>query len=222
MVGRRSSTTKSSRWKKRKTSSFHLDGLSTPSISGCRPRWTGGRTRLGEGSLIIASRQIERRRRSYGGTLAKYLLPHVVEREKLVNPNAKGAEAWAWLPPPLIGEGQQSAARMAQRLPARSAPHSAGRRDADAEVQPVRRVKRGNWPTTLPPRTVRRIPTRSPRTTRPVPGPGGCAVCAATGSAARQGDIALDTPARRSTPDRRDEDRDERELLCEVPSRGRL
>ncbi|MHB9077877.1 MAG: hypothetical protein ACYC3X_10315 [Pirellulaceae bacterium] len=62
---------------------------------------------VGEGSLVIASRQIERRRRSYGGALAKYLLPHVVAREKLLNPNAKGSEAWAWLPPPLIGEGQK-------------------------------------------------------------------------------------------------------------------
>ena len=62
---------------------------------------------LGEGSLVIASRQIERRRRSYGGTLAKYLLPHVVERERLENPNVKGSEAWAWLPPPLISEGRK-------------------------------------------------------------------------------------------------------------------
>jgi cytochrome c551/c552 len=62
---------------------------------------------VGEGSLVIASRQIERRRRSYGGTLAKYLLPHVVERERLENPNAKGSEAWAWLPPPLISEGRK-------------------------------------------------------------------------------------------------------------------
>jgi hypothetical protein len=62
---------------------------------------------VGERSLLIASRRIERRRRSYGGALAKYLLPHVVDREKLLNPNAKGADAWAWLPPPLIGEGRK-------------------------------------------------------------------------------------------------------------------
>ena len=62
---------------------------------------------VGEGSLVIPSRQIQQRRRSYGGALAKYLLPQVVEREKLENPNAKGAEAWAWLPPPLIGEGRK-------------------------------------------------------------------------------------------------------------------
>ncbi|MHB0955372.1 MAG: hypothetical protein ACYC0X_03240 [Pirellulaceae bacterium] len=62
---------------------------------------------VGEGSLNIASHQVERRRRSYGGALAKYLLPHVVRREKTLNPNVKGAEAWAWLPPPLTGEGQK-------------------------------------------------------------------------------------------------------------------
>ena len=62
---------------------------------------------VGGSPLVIASRQLEQRRRSYGGSLAKYLLPHVVEREKALNPNAKGAEAWAWLPPPLIGEGRK-------------------------------------------------------------------------------------------------------------------
>jgi hypothetical protein len=42
-----------------------------------------------------------------GGVLAKYLLRHVVARERQINPNAKGAEAWGWLPPPLIGEGRK-------------------------------------------------------------------------------------------------------------------
>jgi len=42
-----------------------------------------------------------------GGFLAKYLLPHVLELEKQVNPNANPGETWAWVPPPLIGEGQK-------------------------------------------------------------------------------------------------------------------
>jgi len=32
-------------------------------------------------------------------------LPHVRDLEAQVNPNAKGSEAWAWVPPPLVGEG---------------------------------------------------------------------------------------------------------------------
>jgi hypothetical protein len=39
--------------------------------------------------------------------LAKYLLPRVVRREQEENPDAKGREAWGWLPPPLVGEGQR-------------------------------------------------------------------------------------------------------------------
>ncbi len=37
--------------------------------------------------------------------MTKYLLPRVLQREKVANPNAKGAEVWAWLPPVLAGEG---------------------------------------------------------------------------------------------------------------------
>ena len=41
-----------------------------------------------------------------GGDLARYLLPGVTAREKQFgNPQAKGGEAWAWVPPPLIGQG---------------------------------------------------------------------------------------------------------------------
>jgi hypothetical protein len=39
--------------------------------------------------------------------LARLLLPRAVELEKQANPSAKGSEAWGWLPPPLIGEGQK-------------------------------------------------------------------------------------------------------------------
>lgn len=42
-----------------------------------------------------------------GGDLANYLFPLVIADEKQRNPQVKGAEAWGWLPPPLIGEGKK-------------------------------------------------------------------------------------------------------------------
>jgi hypothetical protein len=48
---------------------------------------------------------VTRRQPADGGVLARYLLRHVTDREKQVNPNAKGNESWAWVPPPLLGEG---------------------------------------------------------------------------------------------------------------------
>ena len=39
--------------------------------------------------------------------LTKYLLPEVTKLERQVNPNASGSEAYGWLPPPLIGEGDK-------------------------------------------------------------------------------------------------------------------
>jgi cbb3-type cytochrome oxidase cytochrome c subunit len=35
------------------------------------------------------------------------LLPRVTVLEKQSNPQAKGSEAWGWLPPPLLGEGKK-------------------------------------------------------------------------------------------------------------------
>lgn len=40
-----------------------------------------------------------------GGDLAKYLFPRVIAEEMKTNPQAKGSEAWGWLPPPLHNEG---------------------------------------------------------------------------------------------------------------------
>jgi hypothetical protein len=51
--------------------------------------------------------QIASRQPAWGGVLARYLVPHVTRLEKQANPNASGAEAYAWLPPPLIGEGDK-------------------------------------------------------------------------------------------------------------------
>jgi hypothetical protein len=43
--------------------------------------------------------------RGFGGDLAKYLYPRVIEEEKKINPAAVAGEAWGWLPPPLHNEG---------------------------------------------------------------------------------------------------------------------
>lgn len=59
----------------------------------------------GQGPLVALERQIEQHHPSHGGVLTKYLLPRVTRLEAEVNPNANGAEAYGWLPPPLIGEG---------------------------------------------------------------------------------------------------------------------
>ncbi len=63
---------------------------------------------VGEVAFDVPRPYLTRRQRARGGTLAKYLLPRVVAREKEVNPNAKGSEAWAWLPPTLVGEGEKT------------------------------------------------------------------------------------------------------------------
>ncbi|MEX0820059.1 MAG: hypothetical protein WD070_10725, partial [Pirellulaceae bacterium] len=71
-----------------------------------RPTTIGGHGyEVGVLPLNVRAPQIEKRYSTQGGFLAKYLLQPVVEREKQVNPAAKGTEAWGWLPPPLIGQG---------------------------------------------------------------------------------------------------------------------
>jgi hypothetical protein len=44
---------------------------------------------------------------AWGGDLARYLFPKVIAHAKQVNPQVKGAEAWGWLPPPLMVEGEK-------------------------------------------------------------------------------------------------------------------
>ncbi|MFO7904275.1 MAG: hypothetical protein R6U98_16545 [Pirellulaceae bacterium] len=60
---------------------------------------------VGQMSLGVSAEHLKTRERSFGGALTKYLLPRVVEREREINRNAQGSEAWAWLPPHLGGEG---------------------------------------------------------------------------------------------------------------------
>jgi cytochrome c551/c552/cbb3-type cytochrome oxidase cytochrome c subunit len=65
----------------------------------------GREYQVGRGTLTVFGDQVIARQRASGGFLAQYLLPHVTELERAVNPNAKGSEAWGWLPPPLLGQG---------------------------------------------------------------------------------------------------------------------
>ena len=67
----------------------------------------GAAYEVGVAPLNLPTKRITDKRESEGGFLAKYLVPRVVAREKQVNPNAKGTEAWGWVPPPLVGEGQK-------------------------------------------------------------------------------------------------------------------
>lgn len=44
---------------------------------------------------------------AWGGDLARYLFPRVIAKAKEKNPQVKGSEAWGWLPPPLMAEGEK-------------------------------------------------------------------------------------------------------------------
>ncbi|MCH7750856.1 MAG: c-type cytochrome, partial [Planctomycetes bacterium] len=44
---------------------------------------------------------------AWGGDLARYLYPKVIAHAKQTNPQVKGSEAWGWLPPPLMAEGEK-------------------------------------------------------------------------------------------------------------------
>ncbi len=57
--------------------------------------------------LEIEASWIHRQRPTFGGDLTKWLLPRAVEIEKEANPQADGKQAYGWLPPPLIGQGNK-------------------------------------------------------------------------------------------------------------------
>ncbi|MCC6494277.1 MAG: c-type cytochrome [Pirellulales bacterium] len=44
---------------------------------------------------------------AWGGDLARYLFPKVIARAKQTKPQVNGREAWGWLPPPLMDEGEK-------------------------------------------------------------------------------------------------------------------
>lgn len=57
--------------------------------------------------IVVPASTIRERFPAKGGDLARWLVTRVVELEKEVNPAANAKEAWGWLPPPLMGEGQK-------------------------------------------------------------------------------------------------------------------
>ncbi len=67
----------------------------------------GKARQVGTQSLRVRADMIRKRFPTDGGFLPKYMLPRALRREKQVNPGAKGKEAWAWLPPPLVGQGRK-------------------------------------------------------------------------------------------------------------------
>ncbi|MFP6588735.1 MAG: hypothetical protein VB814_13880 [Pirellulaceae bacterium] len=67
----------------------------------------GGVAAAGSNLSRIAPTTVSQRTAAIGGVLARYLLPFVTQQERLVNPEAKGAESWAWVPPPLVGQGRK-------------------------------------------------------------------------------------------------------------------
>jgi hypothetical protein len=58
--------------------------------------------------LNIPAGMITDRQAPHGGLLTRYLLPKVTALEKQANPNANGTEAYAWLPPPLVNQGNKT------------------------------------------------------------------------------------------------------------------
>lgn len=62
---------------------------------------------VGAGAIEVPDRVIQRKISANGGQFARYLLPRAVQLEKQVNPSANGTEAWGWVPPPLMGQGNK-------------------------------------------------------------------------------------------------------------------
>lgn len=67
----------------------------------------GGPYMTGQNPVMISQRTIDERYPATGGVLARYLIPRVTQYEKQFNPNASGAEAFGWVPPPLVQEGNK-------------------------------------------------------------------------------------------------------------------
>ena len=67
------------------------------------PRIVGGPNLVVPTDAIAAGRHYP----AHGGDLARLLFPVVIADERVINPNAKADDAWGWLPPPLVGEGNK-------------------------------------------------------------------------------------------------------------------
>ncbi|MCE9525888.1 MAG: hypothetical protein K8R36_07520, partial [Planctomycetales bacterium] len=73
-----------------------------------RPTLIGGGAYVtGQNPIMVPNRTIDERYPATGGVLARYLVPRVTQYEKQFNPNASGAEAAGWVPPPLVREGEK-------------------------------------------------------------------------------------------------------------------
>ena len=79
---------------------LHMFDIWKPSLFDGSPAVVGS-------SVEIPATAIVKKHESIGGDLAKLLLPRVTELEKMANPGADGRQAWGWLPPPLIGQGNK-------------------------------------------------------------------------------------------------------------------
>ncbi len=114
---------------------------------------------VGRTAVSVRGGQVVARQRSRGGFLAQYLLPRVASLEKSANPNAKGAQAWGWLPPRLLGEGAKVRPEWLHDY--LLAPYAI--RPASFMRMPkynLSSAEAGGWRTTLPPRTAWPTPTR--------------------------------------------------------------
>ncbi len=69
----------------------------------------GEARQVGGPNLLVPEAAIKAGRHypAKGGDLARLLFPVVIADEKQINPNVKPDDAWGWLPPPLVGEGQK-------------------------------------------------------------------------------------------------------------------
>ena len=90
---------------------------------------------VGSKNPLVPENRVTAKFAGRGGDLGRWIYPAVVSDEQKINPNAKAEEAWGWLPPPLVGEGKESANALAARFPAGAVSDSAGGRAANAEVQ---------------------------------------------------------------------------------------
>ncbi len=62
---------------------------------------------MGAKNPLVPEKRVTAKYNGHGGDLGSWIYGAVVADELKVNPNAKAEEAWGWLPPPLVGEGQK-------------------------------------------------------------------------------------------------------------------
>lgn len=69
--------------------------------------WNGQLRSPGGTALQVPAKDIAEHYPSHGGVLAKFLIQPVFKHQKQLDSSAKIAEAWGWLPPPLLREGSK-------------------------------------------------------------------------------------------------------------------